>query len=79
MSSTGPNGLTQTSKEITMWISSDTPEPELEFDSETKKMMAEVMEQFLLEGEASGKFKVLRGKEAEEALRHAPRRGCIGY
>jgi len=62
-----------------MWISSDTPEPELEFDSETKKMMAEVMEQFLLEGEASGKFKVLRGKEAEEALRHAPRRGCIGY
>jgi len=41
-----------------MWISSDTPEPELEFDSETKKMMAEVMEQFLLEGEASGKYKI---------------------
>ena len=56
-----------------MRISSDTPEPEIDPE------FAEVMKQFLLEGEASGKFKVLRGKEAEEALRNAPRLGCIGY
>ena len=55
-----------------MQISSGSPKPEIDPE------FAEVMEQFLLEGEASGKFKVLRGKEAEEALRLAPRRGCIG-